>query len=253
MRAAALCVALALSLVWGRPAAAQGAAADAEAHIFGSFSSRADHGVLADKVRLGPALRRELGADAGSQKVYDALLERISGRFFRVDAVRPGDAAQYGSLVGANLTDPLVTLEAGEVLILMQYASKERKVAFVEQVRGPASGAKPAPTPQVDAPQLPAKVAQPAPIDQVPLPAEPPRAPAASKPAPVVSKPAPVVAKPAPPVVPKVTQTPPAPVVVQKPPTPAPAPVAARPTVQAECVIKPVMSDDDLRACGAGR
>jgi hypothetical protein len=91
---------------------------------------------------------------------------------------------------------------------------------------------------EVDAPQLPPEAPKPSSITAIPLPAEPPRA------APVVSKPAPVV--------PKTTMTVPAPIVVQKPAPPAAAPVAA-PRVQAECVIKPVMSDDDLRACGAAR
>ena len=259
MRAGALAVALGLNLLCVSAAVAQGAAADAEAHVFSSFSSRAEHTVLADNLRLGPALRRELGADAGSRKVYDALIERISGRFFRVDVVRSADVAQYSSLVGANVSDPLVTLEAGEVLLLMQYTPKERKVAFVEQLRGPAGGAQAAQKLPVDAPQLPAKVTQPASIDQVPLPAEP--TPGTPKSAPVATKPAPVATKPAP-VVPKTTQKPPAPVAVQKPAPPAPAatpkaqpspaPVSA-PKPTAECIIKPVMTDDDLRACGAGR
>jgi hypothetical protein len=98
---------------------------------------------------------------------------------------------------------------------------------------------------EVDAPQLPPEAPKPSSITAIPLPAEPPPAPR------VAPKRAPMVAKPAP-VVPKTTMTPPAPVVVQKPAPPTPAPVAA-PKVQAECVIKPVMSDDELRACGAAR
>jgi hypothetical protein len=53
---------------------------------------------------------------------------------------------------------------------------------------------------------------------------------------------------------PKTVEKPKPPVAVQKPKqsTPAAVPtVEAAPKPTAECVIKPVMSDDDLRACGA--
>ena len=92
------------------------------------------------------------------------------------------------------------------------------------------------PPPEVDAPQLPPEAPKSSPITAVPLPAEPPpqRPPVAEKrasPPPVVQQPKAVVEKP------KATESVP----------------AAAPKPTAECVIKPVMSDDDLRACGALR
>jgi len=86
--------------------------------------------------------------------------------------------------------------------------------------------------PQVE---LPPEAPKSSPIIEVPLPTEPP-------------KPPPVVVKP------KTVEKPKPPVAVQKPKqsTPAAVPtVEAAPKPTAECVIKPVMSDDDLRACGA--
>ena len=59
MRAWAILAALALQLSFS-PAAAQGTL-DAEAHILSAFTSRADPQVLADDVKIGPALREQLG------------------------------------------------------------------------------------------------------------------------------------------------------------------------------------------------
>jgi hypothetical protein len=234
MRAGAFCAALALNVSLVAAAAAQTAATDAEAHIFSAFTSRADHRVLADEVKLGPALRRELGAAASGRQVYDELLERLSGRFFRVNAVRAADAAQYAVLVGGS-AEPLVLLEAGELVVLMQYAPKDKQVAFVEQLSAPA--------PKVEPVQLPPEAPKPAPIVEVPLPATPPAPPPA-----VVEKRAP-----APPPPPVVVEKPVAPKVAEKPKPPAPVavqkPMLVKP--RGECVIKPVMSEDDLWNCSA--
>jgi hypothetical protein len=93
---------------------------------------------------------------------------------------------------------------------------------------------------QSEEPQLPPEIRKPAPIIEVPLPDAPP---------PVVEKPAPrpVVEKPKP------LPAPPAPIVEKRAPAPAAVapPPAAKP--RGECVIKPVMSDDDLYNCGALR
>ena len=117
---------------------------EGESHIASAFTSGADPGVLADQVRLGPSLRRQLG-DADSRKVYDALVERVSGVELKVNALSAADAARYARLVG-SVADPLILVEAGEVALLMQYTNKH--VTFVEQVRpAPRSEASP-PEPQ---------------------------------------------------------------------------------------------------------
>ena len=71
---------------------------------------------------------------------------------------------------------------------------------------------------QTEEPQLPAELRKPAPIFEVPLPDAPPLVLEKPAPRPVVEKPAPPRMKP-----------------------------------RGECVIKPVMSDDDLYNCGALR
>jgi len=205
MRARIACIGLA-AILFADPAPAQPAAArEGEAHIRSAFTSHADPGVLADNVKLGPALRAEFGGDTDSRRIYAALIERTAGKPLRVRQLTPDEAASHASLVG-SLGDPLLVLEAGDAAFLMQYVTGEKDVVFVEQLRGPKV-------------ELPPQAPPPAAVTTVPM---------APEPAPVV------VQKPKP-----------APVVVQKPaPAPAPKP-------RGECVIKPVMTDDDLYNCGA--
>jgi len=183
----------------------------AESHILSAFTSRPDPRVIAEGARLGPTLRLQLGGEADRAKIHASLVERTAGRRLSVNLVAPAEAARYLALVG-NASDPLVLLEAGDVTLLMQYAPTDRAVTFVEQLSGPA--------PRSDAPQLPAELPKAAPIVGVPLPAAPPPAPVA----------------------------PPPPLIVKKA---APTPLAEKAKPLGECVIKPVMSDDDLRNCGA--
>jgi hypothetical protein len=86
--------------------------------------------------------------------------------------------------------------------------------------------------------ELPPQAPKSSPITEVPLPTEPPVPPRSAP----VEKRSPL---------PSVVEKPKAAAAPQKA-EPAPVPVTA-PKPRAECVIKPVMSDDDLRACGALR
>ena len=145
MRATLACIA---AILLAAPALAQFAkVTEGESHLASAFMSGADPGVLADHVRLGPSLRRDLG-DADGRKVYDALVARLSGADLKVNVLSAADAAGYAKLVG-SLANPLILVEAGEVALLMQYADAGKHVTFVEQVRPAAtrSGASP-PEPQ---------------------------------------------------------------------------------------------------------
>jgi len=191
------------------------AATEAESHILSAFTSGADSGILARDVRLGPRLRAELGR-ADSAKIYDALVDRVTGNLIRVNPLGSEEAARHAALVGS--ASDLLTLESGGVVLLMQYAPARRQVSFVEQIGVAPPPLKPAPEPtQVEAPQLPAQPPKPVPLVEKPLPSVPPK-------------------------------TAPPPVVVEKPKPVAPK-VAEKP--RGECVIKPVMSDEDLYNCGA--
>ena len=103
---------------------------EGESHIASAFTSGADPGVMADNVRLGPSLRRDLG-NADSRKVYNALVERLSGMELKVNVLSAADAARYAKLVG-SVADPLILVDAREVSLLMQYAGQH--VTFVEQL-----------------------------------------------------------------------------------------------------------------------
>ncbi|HEX7219573.1 MAG TPA: hypothetical protein VF280_10185 [Burkholderiales bacterium] len=121
------------AILLATPALAQFAkVTEGESHIASAFTSGADPKVLADDVRLGPVLRRELGG-ADGRKVYEALFARVSGRTLKVDVLAPADAARYARLVG-SAAEPLILLEAGEVALLLQYAQSAQHVTFVEQL-----------------------------------------------------------------------------------------------------------------------
>jgi hypothetical protein len=230
MRAGAFLTALALQVSIS-PAAAQ-PVTEAEAHVLSALTSRADPRMLADGVRLGPTLAGQLGADTDRRKAYEALIERTTGQRLRVNVVPPADAAGYANLVG-DAAGPLILVEAGELALLLQYALPTKNVTFVEQLRGPSPQAAAAPpAPEVEAPELPAEAPHVEPVVALPLPDAPP--------APEVPAAA-AVERPKPAAKPK--------------PAPAPAPVVASPRPapkpRGECVVKPVMSEDDLYNCSA--
>lgn len=236
MRARLACTALAATL-WAAGAEAQAplAQAEAQSHIASAFVTGADPLVLAERVALGPALRKRLGGEADGRKVYDALASVTSGRDVRVRALSPAETARFVSAFGVGAgSEPLFALQAEDLVLVLQYAPPQRGVTFIEQLSATPVRAveapKPAPAPPV--PEVPKPAPAPAP-PPAPAPAPAPAPKAAPKPAPV--------AKPAPAPVPQ---------------APAPSPAAPRPAAAplkptGECVIKPVMSDQDFVNCGA--
>jgi len=207
-------------------------AVQADAHIFSAFTTRTDPRLLADNVALGPALRGQIGEEKDSSRIYDALMAGVAGKPVRSRTLSIGEAAGYASL-GVNAVDPVVLVEADDLRLLMQYSIAEKNVAFVEQL----AGAPVALTPQA--------APKPEPIVERALPTEPPPPP----PAPPASVVAPA-AKPA--AAPSPRTAPVAPVAaVPAAPTPAAPRPAQRSGPRGECVIKPVMSEDDLWNCSA--
>ena len=222
-------------------------AVQADSHIFSAFTTRTDPRVLADNVALGPALRGQIGDEKDSRRIYDALMTSVAGKSLSSRSLSIAEAVQYTSL-GVNSADPVVLVEAGDVRLLMQYSMAEKNVAFVEQL-----GGTPIALPIIQ------DVPKPEPIVERPLPTEPPPAPpaAVAVPAPAAvpvlaptAVPAPAVPKPAAVATPKPRVA--APVAALPAPKPPPAPRAAeKPRPRGECVIKPVMSEDDLWNCSA--
>jgi len=218
-------------------------AVQAESHILSAFTTRSDPRVLADNVALGPALRGQIGEEKDSGKIYDALMAGVAGKPVRSRTLSISEAVGYTSL-GVNSAEPIVLVQADDVRLLMQYSVADKNVAFVEQLAG---------TPVALIQQAP----KPEPIVERPLPTEPPPPPPAPPATAAVPAAAPVVAAPA---------AKPAPVAKPAPaPKPRAAPVAAVPAApipaaprpaekskpRGECVIKPVMSEEDLWNCSA--
>ena len=227
---------------------------EAEAHILSAFTSRADPRVLADDVKLGPALRGALGADADGRRVYESLVQITTGKPLRSRTLSIAEAASHAPL-GVNTADPLVLVEAGEVRLLMQYSPPRKNVAFVEQFGGPAPVVAPPKPRSEEAPTVP-EASKPTPIDEVPLPTAAPPASVAPPPVapPAVAAPPAPVAAPTPPPVPAAPTPAPkprAPAVVAVPAAKPAAPPKAAPRPRGECMIKPVMSEDDLWNCSA--
>ena len=236
-------------------------AVQADSHIFSAFTTRTDPNVLAENVTLGPRLREQLGAEPRRRKVYDALMASVAGKPLQSHSLSAAEAAEFTAL-GLNAADPLVMVEAGEVRLLMQYSIAEKNVTFVEQLAN-ATIAAPAPPPEAK-PQ--AEAPKPEPVVERPLPTEAPpaavvapaavaapkpaakaapKAAAAPKPAPIAK---PTVAAPTPPATPTLPAPRVAPVVAA--PAAVPTPVTpAKP--RGDCVIKPVMTEEDLRICAA--
>jgi len=236
-----------LALVAPAPAQIPGIpppAVQADSHIFSAFTTRSDPRVLADNVALGPALRGQIGEEKDSRRIYDALMAAVAGKSVRSRTLPIGEAVGYASL-GVNSADPVVLVEADDVRLLMQYSVAEKNVAFVEQLAG---------TPVALLQQAP----KPEPIVERALPTEPPPAPpappvAVAAPAAAPAVTAPAVLKPVPVAKPAAAPKPRAAPVAAVPAAPKPA--AARPAERSgprgECVIKPVMSEDDLWNCSA--
>jgi hypothetical protein len=218
---------------------------EAEARILSAFTARADPSVLAEDVKLGPTLQKQFAGAIERGRVYAALSRQIAGNPVRVSALSPVEAA----LLGGNVAEPLIRLEAGALELLMRYSTERKQVTFVEQLRAPAPQAAPAPpapepppAPQAETSELPPQPPKPSAVMEVPLPAEPP---------PMLEKAAPVSTVPKP--APKVIDTPKPPSVSSRKPVPvAPAAAASPKPVlkpRGECVIKPVMTEDDLWNC----
>jgi len=260
----ALAINLCIPLATAQPARVTGG----ESHILSAFTSGADPRVLSGGVTLGPALRAELGAETDSRKVYEALVERIGGRRLRVDPVPPAEAVRYASLPGVTPGEQLIWMQAGELVLLLQYAAAQKNVTFVERLSKPAPRSEtPKPGPKPEPPVVVASPKpEPPPVTAVPLPAapEPPPTPVIEKPKPpavTVQKPAPARPRGECVIKPVMTEDDlyncsgpvPSAAIMSAPAAPATAdkPAASAPQAPRECVIKAVMTDEELRACAA--
>jgi hypothetical protein len=226
----------------------------ARSYIVSAFMTGAAPMVLAEDATITPDARQRLGvpATADMRTVYQAIVDAARGTPPTARAPTADEVTKSGAEQQAG--KPLFAVESGDTTLVVQYDLQRDAISFIGQPGGPVAVASP-----VVQPAAPEKVAEPAPAPTpspppppVAAPAEPPppAAPAAVEaptpapvPAPQVVEPRePRIAKPAPPAAAK-----PAPVQAARSAEPRLPPLR----VNGPCVIKPVMSDQDLVNCGA--
>ena len=246
----------------------------ARSYILSAFMTGAAPAVLAGDVKVAPDLRLRLALepDADSRAAYIALVRLTSGRSLSVRPPTEDDVARAEAQPEPG--KPLFALEVGGSVFVMQYDLARDAVTYLGDATRPvavsAPVSSPAPAQMVEAPKPAApaiEAAAPPVVAPVAVPAvEAPKPPPVEEPKPVAvepAKPAAETPKPAP-----VAQTPPEPrVQVVEPREPRfnrPVAPAVAPAVQAReipplpplkpsgpCVVKAVMSDQDLVNCGA--
>jgi hypothetical protein len=233
--------------------------AQARSYIFGAFLTQAAPDIMSAHVRLGPELEERLALPSGADghKVYEALVALTDNKRIQVRKATPEERAGYAPAKG--LKEPLYTVEAGDIRLLVQYDLAANTIPFVGQL-GVAAEKAPLPATSVlrgneppPAPLLPEAAAAPPPIAVVPPYAPPPPPPlpvVVETPKPAVAAVQPRAAPPPAPKPPPVAELPPkGSRVIAVEPTPAPPPAPLRRT--GPCVIRPVMTDQDLVNCGA--
>jgi hypothetical protein len=221
--------------------------------VYGAFLTHAVPEIMGERVALGPELEQRLGLPSGADRarVYDALMSYTDGKPLRVRKATPEEIARYKPQAKRELKDPVFTVQAGDIALLVEYDMQANAIPFVGQL----SVVSPPPQPPVAAPP-PVPVSPPVAASRAaPVPPPPPVAAPVPPPAPVaapraapVPPPAPVATiapKPAP------ARIPPPPPVVAKPQARVapPPPPPAQPT--GPCEVKPVMTDEDLANCRA--
>jgi hypothetical protein len=214
-----------LALLAGCAAQAQHPASEAtpqqkaRSHVASAFMTGAAPAILSDKVALGPELQARLGLPPGTEsgRIYDALIGLTQGATPHVSDATADEAKGF-----PDLAPPLFTVSAGDLKLLLRYDLQANNVSFAEQLSGPPiAAASPVAEPPTPAPA--AQAAKEEPVYSVVEPKAPPKAPA--KPRVVKANAAPAPAR----------------------PTPAPPPLKP----SGPCIVKPVMSDQDLVNCGA--
>jgi hypothetical protein len=222
-------LAAAPALAQRTPASAKTTEQQARSYILSAFMTGSAPLIISDDVRVASELRQQLGLppDADSRAVYQDLLRLIGGRPLNV---RPAIRDEIGKAQASCEPDkPCFTLEGASEPLLVQYDLERDSIVFVAQpslavaqTKPAAPSAPPAKTAEEKAPEVSAPVAETRPVAPVPAPAPQVIEPQVPRGA----------AKPAPP-----------------PPAAQARPPALRRT--GPCVIKPVMTDQDLVNCGA--
>jgi len=241
----------------------------ARSYILSAFITGAAPMVLSEDVELAPGLREQLELPQGAdfRQVYEAIAFYTAGPRERLRVRGPSGEEIIKSKAKQDAGRPLYAMDIAGSTFILQYDLDRDRVVYVAQVAEPPpprARAKLEPTPEPKPePEPPVVTPAPPPVPPVPL-AQPAPAPipaAQPEPPPPPPPPAPV-AKPEPP--PPVPQPRVFGIVEPKVPAakaaapakveaPIPAPITPKPAAlrrTGPCLIKPVMSDQDLANCG---
>lgn len=174
-------------------------------YVYGAFLTHAVPEIMGARVTLGPELEQRLGVASGAdrKRIYEALMSYIDKRPLTVRKATTDELATYRRA----LKQPVFHVQAGEVALLVEYDMQANAIPFVGQLAAP---------PMVERRAAPAQVR--------------------------VAVPKPEPAKAAPPAPPPPVAAPPA----------LPPPVAEPLKPNGPCVVKPVMSEQDLANCRGG-
>jgi len=249
-----LLVAAAAALFYGSLSYAQAPApptteSQARYWVYGAFLTHAVPEIMSERVALGPELEQRLGLSPGadSARVYAALMSYTESRPLRVRKATADEIARYKPQAKRELKDPVFTVQAGDIALLVEYDMQANAIPFVGQL-----GVAYQPLPPVAAPRVAPPAAAVATVAPKPAPVRAPPPPAeALKPngpcivTPVMSEQdlancraasgGSARVQPGPPIVVK-------PQAVVKP-------EASAPQRAAPCEVKPVMTEEDLANC----
>jgi hypothetical protein len=242
--------------------------------VYGAFLTHAVPEIMGERVALGPELEQRLGLSPGADRasVYAALMSYTEGKPLRVRKASPEEIARYKPQAKRELKDPVFTVQAGDIALLVEYDMQANAIPFVGQLGvayqpptatpsaapvSPTAAPRAAPAAAAVATVAPKPALKPAPVRAPqPLPAEvlKPNGPCIVNP--VMSEQDLVNCRPAPASAARVQSVPPSsptPVVVkpQARAAPPPPPPPAVPQRTGPCEVKPVMSDEDLANCRA--
>src|SRR5262249_37986388 len=97
--------------------------AQARYWIYGAFLTQSAPNIMAERVTLGPELERRLGVASGDDPaaIYKALVSLTDGKQISVRKASADEVTRYAAQARQQLKDPLFTLQAGEVRLLVQY------------------------------------------------------------------------------------------------------------------------------------
>jgi outer membrane protein assembly factor BamE len=139
----ALAAAPAAAVVSAAPPAAPAAktlapATEAQARywVYGAFLTQAEPEILSERVALGPELEQRLGVVSGTDraKIYAALMTLINGKPLSVRKATAEEVAKYSAETSRELKETLFAVQAGDVMLLVQYDLQVNTIPFVGEL-----------------------------------------------------------------------------------------------------------------------